>query len=89
MSKEDFRKNIMEEQIFHELKDCEMKNSNYLRRKYQGLDIDYSRLYRRIVNYQIKTYGRSLNEGNRHEVSNFIKKKRKQARDHCRRNREV
>ena len=49
-----------ENQIFNELKDCHFTGANYIRNKWNGLDIDYSRVYRRIVNYQVKTYGRSL-----------------------------
>lgn len=58
--KEEFKKNLMEQQLFNELKDIPFRNSQYINRKYQGLDIDHSRLYRRIVNYQIKTYGEQL-----------------------------
>lgn len=61
MSKEDFKKNLMEEQLFQELKDVPFRNSMYIRKKYQGLDINHDRLYRRIINYQVKTYGASLN----------------------------
>lgn len=62
MSREDFSKRVLEQQIFDELKDTSIKSSEYFRRKYQGADIDYTRLYRRIVNYQIKEYGCTLND---------------------------
>ncbi|MBQ6631550.1 MAG: hypothetical protein IJH55_05365, partial [Romboutsia sp.] len=58
--KEEFKKNLMEQQLFNELKDIPFRNSEYIFKKYQGLDINHSRLYRRIVNYQIKTYGEQL-----------------------------
>ena len=60
MKKEEFKNNIMECQLFDELKDLPFRNSEYIRKKYQGLDINFSRLWRRIVNYQIKTYGEQL-----------------------------
>ena len=60
MRKEDFKQRVLEQQIFDELKDSPLKNSEVFRKKYQGADIDHTRLYRRIVNYQIKTYGCTL-----------------------------
>ena len=60
MRKEDFKQKYLEQQIFDELKDSPLKNSEVFRKKYQGADIDHTRLYRRIVNYQIKTYGSTL-----------------------------
>lgn len=62
MSREDFRQRVLEQQIFNEVKDGSICNINYIKWKYQGLNINYSRLYRRIINYQIKIYGRSLND---------------------------
>lgn len=59
MNKEEFKKKLMEQQIFDELKDCCISN-NYIRLKYQGLDIDHNKVYRRIVNYRIKKYGTSF-----------------------------
>ena len=64
MSMRDFRQGILEQQIFDELKNTPIRSSEYFRKKYQGSDIDYSRLYRRIINYQIKEYGCSLNTNN-------------------------
>lgn len=61
MSKTDFKKRVLEQQIFDELKDTSIKSSSYFKSKYQGADIDFSRLYRRIVNYQIQEYGCTLN----------------------------
>ena len=62
MKKEEFEQRVLEEQIFNDLKNTSIISSEYVRKKYQGLNIDYSRLYRRIINYQIKIYGRSLND---------------------------
>ena len=62
MSREDIRQRVLEQQIFNEVKDGSICNINYIKWKYQGLNINYSRLYRRIINYQIKIYGRSLND---------------------------
>ena len=64
MNSEEFKIRLIEQQIFNELKDSPMTGVNYIRNKWQGLDIDYSRLYRRIVNYQVKKYGNSLTIGN-------------------------
>ena len=61
MAKEEIKQLFLENQIFNEWKDCNIKNSDFLRLKYQGLEIDFSRLYRNIINYQVKTYGTSLN----------------------------
>lgn len=59
MNKEEFRKKLIEQTIFEELKDCCISN-NYLRKKYQGLDIDHNKVYRRIINYRISKYGSSF-----------------------------
>jgi hypothetical protein len=56
----DFKQRVLEQQIFDDIKDCSLKNGEYFRKKYKGVDIDFSRLYRRIVNYQIKEYGCTL-----------------------------
>ena len=61
MGNRDFNQRVLEQQIFDELKDTSIKSSEYFRRKYNGADIDYTRLYRRIVNYQIQEYGNTLN----------------------------
>ena len=60
MGNRDFNQRVLEQQIFDELKDRSIKSSEYFRRKYEGANINYSRLYRRIVNYQIKEYGGTL-----------------------------
>lgn len=59
MKKEEFEQRVLEQQIFNEVKDGSICNIDYIKGKYQGLNINYSRLYRRIINYQIETYGRS------------------------------
>lgn len=60
MSKKDFKHRVLEQQIFDELKDTSLRGSKYLKSKYEGSDIDFTRLYRRLVNYQIKEYGCTL-----------------------------
>ena len=60
MSKKDFRQRVLEQQIFDELKDTSLRGSKYFKAKYEGSDIDFARLYRRLVNYQIKEYGCTL-----------------------------
>ena len=57
MTKEEFKTRLLEQQIFDELKDGYFGGINYIRVKYEGTGIDFSRLYRRIVNYRIATYG--------------------------------
>ena len=60
-------KEFIENIIFENEKDNAFGNSNYF---YKKLNVryniratakDYSELYKRIINYQIKKYGRSLN----------------------------
>lgn len=60
MNKDDFKKQLLETQIYNELKDSAITGANYIRNKWEGLDIDYSKVYRKIVNYQVKKYGASL-----------------------------
>ena len=64
MERKEFKQRVLEDQIFNELKDGVLRSSEYLRKKYQGTDVNFTRLYRRIINYQIKTYGTSLNDSN-------------------------
>jgi len=59
----------IEKQIFNELKDS-IINYNYLVGKYQGLDIDYSKLYNRIIKYQFKQYGIPVKELREEEKKN-------------------
>lgn len=59
MKKEEFAKQLLEQQIFDELKDTYFTGIKYIRAKYQGSGIDFDRVYRRIVNYRIKNYGNS------------------------------
>lgn len=58
-NKEEFKRLLKEQELFDKLKDkyvtCEYINGTYC-----DLDIDHSRLYRRIVNYKIKKYGSSF-----------------------------
>ena len=61
MGNRDFKQRVLEQQIFDELKDTPLTNCKYLRAKYNGVDVEITRLYRRIVNYQIDRYGCTLN----------------------------
>ena len=63
MSMKDFRQRVLEQQIFDELKDTSIRSSKHFKIKYQGADIDFTRLYAKIVNYQIKEYGCTLTTG--------------------------
>lgn len=60
MSMKDFRQRVLEQQIFDELKDTSIRSSKHFKTKYQGADIDFTRLYTKIVNYQIQKYGHTL-----------------------------
>ena len=59
MTKEEFKTLLLEQQIFDELKDGYFGGINYIRLKYEGSGIDFSRVYRRIVNYRIAVFGTS------------------------------
>ena len=52
---------LIEEIIFYNEKDIGVNTVNQLRLKYNdcGYDLDYSSIYRRIVNYRIAKYGTS------------------------------
>lgn len=63
MGMRDFRQRVLEQQMFDELKDTSLRGGKYFKAKYEGSDIDFARLYRRLVNYQIKEYGCTLTTG--------------------------
>lgn len=60
--KEEFKRRVLEEKIFNEIKDEPIISAEFIRRKFKGSEVDFSRLYRKLVNYQVKTYGISLND---------------------------
>ena len=62
IDREEYEKKLMEQKIFDELKDCIYPGINYIRKKWQGMDLDYSGIHRRIVNYQVKVYGCELRD---------------------------
>ena len=62
IEREEFARRLQEQRIFDELKDCVYPGINYIRRKWQGMDLDYSGIHRRIVNYQVRTYGEELRD---------------------------
>ena len=53
--KKEFYENI----VFNEYKDCKTRVA-IMKRKYDGLPINFSDVYSRVVNYQIKKYGSQL-----------------------------
>ena len=59
MDRELFKKQLLERKIFNDLKDAPMTGAKYILNTY-GENVDYSKVYRKIVKYQIKKYGRSL-----------------------------
>lgn len=67
-----------EDILFNMLKDTNKTSNDFKRgiltKKYPG--INFSELHRRIVNYQVKKYGRSLEE-NVVKESDIIRRKRK------------
>lgn len=54
------QKEFKEELLFNKYKDTKICNSDYLRSRYKDTDIDITRLYTRIVNYQVDKYGCNL-----------------------------
>lgn len=62
LTKEQFKIKLIETKIYEELKDVLFVTASLIRVKYpeyEGL-IDYGRIYKRIVDYRIKTYGTSM-----------------------------
>lgn len=59
MDRELFKKKLLERKIFNDLKDAPMTGAKYILNTY-GENIDYTRIYVKIVNYQVKKYGHSL-----------------------------
>ena len=80
IEREEFAKKLQEQRIFDELKDCVYPGINYIRRKWQGLDLDYSGIHRRIVNYQIKTYGGELKDYQEKRTKERIERSNSKAR---------
>ena len=94
MAREEFKQRVFEQQIFNELKDGSI-SINYIKSKYQGLDIDYSRIYKRIINYQIETYGCSISNSYNSffkskeeykKASNYLNKRKHQKLEGTKRN---
>jgi hypothetical protein len=56
MNRDEFK----EELLFNKYKDTKICNSDYLRSRYKDSDVNLTRLYTRIVNYQIDRYGHNL-----------------------------
>lgn len=57
--KEEFTKLFLEEKVFNELKDVYFGGIKHLKSTYKEFDIDYDKVYRRIINYRIDKYGTS------------------------------
>ena len=83
LEREEFERKLMEQRIFDELKNCSFPGVSYIRRKWQGLNLDYSGIHRRIVNYQIKTYGSELQTYSNKRTKEAIEQSNQRAR--CRR----
>ncbi len=60
----EFKRKLREQEIFDIEKNGDIKTSIELKTKYKDEDINYTRLYTRIVNYRINHYGSSYYEGN-------------------------
>ena len=56
MNKEEFKENV----LFNIYKDQVVCNADWLRTRVDVAQVDVARLHRKIVNYQIDTYGQSL-----------------------------
>lgn len=61
MDQVEFRNKFIEQAIFENEKDVGVNTCNQLRLKYNylELDLDYTSIYRKIVNYRIAKYGTS------------------------------
>ena len=81
MDREQFKILLIEEQIFEELKDSYFGGIGYIRCKYEGSGIDFSRVYRRIINYRIATYGTSTLYSPRHYTYKDSKTRIREARN--------
>ena len=65
----EFKKQLMEEIIFEKEKDKALICSGKIKNQYQNYDVDFTKLYARLVKYQIATYGETLS--NPQETINF------------------
>ena len=65
--------NFVEQYIFETLKDKSFMNKNVFLKVIGEINIDTTKVYTNIVNYQIKKYGRSLNNCNLIDYPNFEK----------------
>lgn len=79
MDKEQFKIFLLEQQIFDELKDGYFGGVGYIRNKYDGTGIDAARVYRRIVNYRISTYGSSSLDNPYINTNNNAETRKKQS----------
>ena len=59
-SKEEFIQRVLEEKVFAELKDNYFGGIKDIKYKYRDYNIDFDRVYRRIINYRIDKYGTSF-----------------------------
>jgi hypothetical protein len=67
LTKEEFKNKLeetmikkIENQIFEELKNSPVKGTFYIEKKYQGTGINAGKINRRIINYQVKTFGETI-----------------------------
>ena len=58
--KEEFKRQLLEELVFENEKDTALICANRIRSKYQDYDLDFTKLYAKLVNYQIKKFGNPL-----------------------------
>ena len=65
--------NFVEQYIFEKLKDKSFRNIGVFKNVINNVEIDISKVYRNIVNYQIKKYGSTLCRSNEIEYPNFEK----------------
>ena len=59
-NEKDFKRKLLGEKIYNEVKDTNVISSEKFRARYKDLDINHYELYVRIVKYQIKKYGTTL-----------------------------
>lgn len=58
--RDEFKRQLLEELIFENEKDQALICSSRIRNKYRDWDVDFTGMYARLINYQIKKYGYPL-----------------------------
>lgn len=73
--KEEFKRQLLEKLIFENEKDNALICAKRIKSKYQSYDLDFTKIYAKLINYQIKKFGYPL--GDPRVVINLYFAKRK------------